>query len=59
MDDGTVEPAPTAAAGTAVPVARQDNIVAVRIFLTAQTENVKPGQEKTRELQTTVKIRNI
>jgi hypothetical protein len=59
MDDGTVGPAPTAAAGTAVPAARQDNIVAVRIFLTGQTENVKPVQEKTRDLQTTVKIRNI
>lgn len=59
MDDGTVAPSPTAAAGTAVAVARLDNIVAVRIFLTGQTENATVGQNKTRELQTTVKIRNI
>lgn len=64
MDDGTVAPGPTAAAGTAVADSRLDNIVGVRIFLTGLAED-KPWDNKvdaiqqTRELQTTVKIRNI
>lgn len=59
MSDGTVEPDPASAAGTAVAASRLDKIVGVRVFLTGQTENAKAGQEKTRTLQTTVKIRNI
>jgi prepilin-type N-terminal cleavage/methylation domain-containing protein len=59
MNDGTVEPAPAAAAGTAVAVSRLDNIVGVRIFLTGLAEEGKTRGIKTRELQTTVKIRNI
>lgn len=64
MDDGTVEPSPTAAAGTAVAASRRDNIVGVRIYLTGLAED-KPWDNKvdliqqTRELQTTAKIRNI
>ena len=59
MNDGTVEPDPTAAAGTAVAASRLDNIVGVRIFLTGLAEEGKTRGIKTRELQTTVKIRNI
>lgn len=55
----TVLPSRTAAAGTALTAAQRERIVAVRIFMTGQTENAKPGQEKTREIETTVKIRNI
>lgn len=64
MNDGSVEPAPTAAAGTAVAASRLDNIVGVRIYLTGLAED-KPWDNKadliqqTRELQTTAKIRNI
>lgn len=54
LDDGTVAPAPAAAPGTALTAAQRATIVAVRIFLTGLT-----AQAKTRELQTTVKIRNI
>lgn len=59
MDDGSVEPDPAAAAGTAVAASRLDNIVGVRIFLTGLSEEAKTRGIKTRELQTTVKIRNI
>lgn len=59
MDDGTVEPDPTAAAGTTVANTRLLNIVGVRIFLTGLAEEGKTRGIKTRELQTTVKIRNI
>lgn len=59
MDDGTVEPAATAAPGTALAADRLDNIVGVRIFLTGVTDEAKTRQSKTRELQTTVKLRNI
>lgn len=59
MDDGTVEPAPTAAAGTALAADRLDNIIAMRISLTGFAIDTKTGQAKTRELQTTVKLRNI
>lgn len=59
MDDGTVEPDPTAAAGTAVAAARLNKIVGVRIYLTGLTDDAKTRGSKTRELQTTVKIRNI
>jgi prepilin-type N-terminal cleavage/methylation domain-containing protein len=58
MDDGTVAPAPTAALGTAVDDSRLGNIVGVRIYLTGLTEEAKTRGSKTRELQTTVKIRN-
>lgn len=51
MDDGTVE--------TAVVANRRDNIVGVRILLTGLTEDAKTRGSKVRELQTTVKIRNI
>jgi prepilin-type N-terminal cleavage/methylation domain-containing protein len=51
MDDGTVE--------TAVVANRRDKIVGVRILLTGLTEDAKTRGSKIRELQTTVKIRNI
>lgn len=51
MDDGTIE--------SAVVGAQRANIVGVRIFLTGLTETAKTRGSKTRELQTTVKIRNI
>lgn len=51
MDDGTVE--------TAVVASRRDEIVGVRILLTGLTEDAKTRGSKIRELQTTVKIRNI
>ena len=57
MEDGTTQPSPTAAAGTALTAAQLEKIVAVRIFLTGRTENAK-GENKTREIKTTVKIRN-
>lgn len=64
LNNGTVAPPPAAAAGTALTVAQRGQIVGVRIFLTGLAED-KPWDNKvdaiqqTRELQTTVKIRNI
>ena len=51
MDDGTLE--------TAVVANRLDKIVGVRILLTGLTEDAKTRGSKIRDLQTTVKIRNI
>lgn len=51
MKDGTV--------ASTVAGDPRANIVAVRIFLTGLTEKDKTGASKTRELQTTVKLRNI
>lgn len=64
LNNGTVAPDPAAAAGTALTAAQRGQIVGVRIFLTGLAED-KPWDNKvdaiqqTRELQTTVKIRNI
>lgn len=51
MNDGTIE--------TAVVSSRLNKIVGVRITLTGLAEEMKTRETKTRELQTTVKIRNI
>lgn len=60
LNDGTVAPPPAAAAGTALTAIDRGKIVGVRIFLTGLGEAGKTrGVVKTRELQTTVKIRNI
>lgn len=53
MEDGT-----TNAAGTALTATQLEKIVAVRIFLTGRTESARAGENKTREIKTTVKIRN-
>lgn len=59
LNDGTVSPLPTAAAGTEVAAADLPKIVGVRIVLTGITDAAVTGGSKTRQLQTTVKIRNI
>ncbi|MFA5516403.1 MAG: prepilin-type N-terminal cleavage/methylation domain-containing protein [Desulfuromonadales bacterium] len=51
MDDGTVEPTPVAAA-------RLDSIVAVRVTITGQTDGTATEGVKTREIQSTIKLRN-